>query len=87
MAFFSSPSELIIFSLAAFHSLAVFVFHYPRAKHISSIGHSVDQWRGKAQERLKSSEGEGEGEGGVPGETGPFTASVIQRACMCSPQE
>lgn len=33
---------------------------------------------------MKSSEGEGEGEGGVAGETGPFTASVIQRACMCS---
>lgn len=55
----------------------------PRAKHISSIGHSKDQWRGKAQERLK---GGGEREGGVAvwkiqgrkGETGPFTERVIQ---------
>ena len=59
------PSQVIIFSLAAFHSLAVLVPLYPRAKHISSIGHSQDQWRGKAQERLKSREGKEEGEGGV----------------------
>lgn len=41
---------------AAFHLLAILVLLYPRAKHISSFGHSQDQWRGKAQERLKSRE-------------------------------
>lgn len=64
-SFFSPLSQVIIFSQDAFHSLAVLVLLYPRAKHISSIGHSQDQWRGKAQERLKSREGEEGGEGGV----------------------
>lgn len=63
--FFSLWVRWSFFSLAAFHSLAVLVLLYPRAKHISSIGHSEDQWRGKAQDRLKSREGEREGEGRV----------------------
>ena len=46
-------------------SLTLLVLLYPRAKHISSIGHSQDQWRGKAREILKSRAGEEEGEGGV----------------------
>ncbi len=63
--FILSESGDHFFPLAAFHSLTVLVLLYPRAKHISSIGHSQDQWRGKAQERLKRREGEEEGEGGV----------------------
>lgn len=41
------------------------VLLYPGAKHISSIGHSQNQWRGKAQERPRSRQGEEEAEGGV----------------------
>lgn len=41
------------------HSLTVLVLHCPRAKHISSTGHSEDQWRGKARRRLKIKEGRG----------------------------
>lgn len=62
LLFFFSASHLIIFSLAPFHSLAILVL-YPRAKHISSIGHFEDQWRGKAQERPKSRDGKEEREG------------------------
>lgn len=39
---FSSLSQVIIFPLTAFHSLDVLALLYPRAKHISSMGHSQD---------------------------------------------